>query len=310
MVERDGAASRRPARRRAVGTGGYAEYAAAPARLTFPIPDGVNDGAALALLIQGLTAWHLLPHVRAARRGRERRRPRRGRRRRLARGPARQAVRRGPRDRHRLERGEARARARARRRRRRRRHARGPRRRADRGQRRRAASTSCSRWPAAACSTQCLEALAPFGRLVTYGIASREPNEVAHRRAMRRSQARRRLLAHALPRSARRWSTRRCADLFARAAPRRAARRRGRDLRAVRGAPRARGPAGAAHDAASCCSIPRAERASKLAVADMTTFAELGLSEAVLEALARRRLRDRRARSRSRRSPSCSRAAT
>jgi len=41
------------------GTGGYAEYATAPASLTFPIPDGVDDGAALALLIQGLTAWHL-----------------------------------------------------------------------------------------------------------------------------------------------------------------------------------------------------------------------------------------------------------
>jgi NADPH2:quinone reductase len=41
------------------GTGGYAEYATAPAALTFPIPEGVDDGAALALLIQGLTAWHL-----------------------------------------------------------------------------------------------------------------------------------------------------------------------------------------------------------------------------------------------------------
>src|SRR5215217_6295197 len=42
-----------------VGTGGYAEYAAAPAALTFPIPDGVGDATALALLLQGLTAWHL-----------------------------------------------------------------------------------------------------------------------------------------------------------------------------------------------------------------------------------------------------------
>jgi len=41
------------------GTGGYAEYATAPGTLTFPIPDGVDDGAALALLLQGLTAWHL-----------------------------------------------------------------------------------------------------------------------------------------------------------------------------------------------------------------------------------------------------------
>jgi NADPH2:quinone reductase len=41
------------------GTGGYAEYATAPEALTFPIPDGVQDGTALALIIQGLTAWHL-----------------------------------------------------------------------------------------------------------------------------------------------------------------------------------------------------------------------------------------------------------
>src|SRR6185295_2754338 len=41
------------------GTGGYAEYATAPGALTFPIPDGVDDETALALVLQGLTAWHL-----------------------------------------------------------------------------------------------------------------------------------------------------------------------------------------------------------------------------------------------------------
>jgi len=41
------------------GSGGYAEYAAAPGALTFPIPDGVDDDTALALVLQGLTAWHL-----------------------------------------------------------------------------------------------------------------------------------------------------------------------------------------------------------------------------------------------------------
>jgi NADPH2:quinone reductase len=41
------------------GDGGYAEYATAPAALTFPIPDGVEDETALALVLQGLTAWHL-----------------------------------------------------------------------------------------------------------------------------------------------------------------------------------------------------------------------------------------------------------
>src|SRR4051812_31329802 len=42
-----------------VGTGGYAEYVAVPSELLVPIPDGVSDGQALAILIQGLTAWHL-----------------------------------------------------------------------------------------------------------------------------------------------------------------------------------------------------------------------------------------------------------
>jgi NADPH:quinone reductase len=42
-----------------LGSGGYAEYAVAPADRVFPIPDGVDDGTALALLIQGTTAWHL-----------------------------------------------------------------------------------------------------------------------------------------------------------------------------------------------------------------------------------------------------------
>jgi NADPH2:quinone reductase len=42
-----------------VGDGGYAEYATAPRELVYPIPDELDDGTALALIIQGLTAWHL-----------------------------------------------------------------------------------------------------------------------------------------------------------------------------------------------------------------------------------------------------------
>jgi NADPH2:quinone reductase len=42
-----------------VASGGYAEYAVAPEATTFPIPDGVDDGSALAMIVQGLTAWHL-----------------------------------------------------------------------------------------------------------------------------------------------------------------------------------------------------------------------------------------------------------
>ncbi len=42
-----------------IDSGGYAQYAVVPVQTTFPLPEGVDDGAALALLVQGLTAWHL-----------------------------------------------------------------------------------------------------------------------------------------------------------------------------------------------------------------------------------------------------------
>jgi NADPH2:quinone reductase len=42
-----------------VPSGGYAEYAVAHEAGVYEIPDGLDEGAALALLIQGLTAWHL-----------------------------------------------------------------------------------------------------------------------------------------------------------------------------------------------------------------------------------------------------------
>jgi NADPH:quinone reductase len=42
------------------GAGGYAERVAAADVLVWPIPDGVADGAALAMVLQGVTAWHLL----------------------------------------------------------------------------------------------------------------------------------------------------------------------------------------------------------------------------------------------------------
>lgn len=40
--------------------GGYAERALAPDALSFEVPDDVDDGQALALVLQGTTAWHLL----------------------------------------------------------------------------------------------------------------------------------------------------------------------------------------------------------------------------------------------------------
>ena len=41
-------------------SGGYAEKALVAPGMTFPLPDGVSDGQALSLMVQGLTAWHLL----------------------------------------------------------------------------------------------------------------------------------------------------------------------------------------------------------------------------------------------------------
>jgi NADPH2:quinone reductase len=43
-----------------LGGGGYAEKAVTHPAVTFPVPDGVSDGAALALVLQGTTAWHVL----------------------------------------------------------------------------------------------------------------------------------------------------------------------------------------------------------------------------------------------------------
>jgi NADPH:quinone reductase len=43
-----------------LNNGGYAEKAVAAEATAFEVPDGVEDGQALALVLQGLTAWHLL----------------------------------------------------------------------------------------------------------------------------------------------------------------------------------------------------------------------------------------------------------
>jgi NADPH:quinone reductase len=42
------------------GNGGYAEYAVVAEDLCWPLPNAVSDDQALALLVQGVTAWHLL----------------------------------------------------------------------------------------------------------------------------------------------------------------------------------------------------------------------------------------------------------
>ena len=43
-----------------VGSGGYAQKVAADPRRLFPVPDEVSDAQALTTLVQGATAWHLL----------------------------------------------------------------------------------------------------------------------------------------------------------------------------------------------------------------------------------------------------------
>src|SRR5664280_1861473 len=43
-----------------VGGGGYAEKVLAPPETVFDVPVGVSDGQALALVLQGTTAWHIL----------------------------------------------------------------------------------------------------------------------------------------------------------------------------------------------------------------------------------------------------------
>ena len=77
------------------------------------------------------------------------------------------------------------------------------------GQRR---STSSSRWPAAQVFDESFAALAPFGRIVAYGIATREQNEVRTGKLLRTLARGRRLLASTTCSSApagptRRWPT-------------------------------------------------------------------------------------------------------
>lgn len=52
-----------------LASGGYAEQAVADPGLCWEVPDGVSDAAALALLLQGTTAWHLLRTSAALREG-------------------------------------------------------------------------------------------------------------------------------------------------------------------------------------------------------------------------------------------------
>ncbi|CAB4885613.1 unannotated protein [freshwater metagenome] len=52
-----------------VSSGGYAEKAVAHKGVIFPIPDNVTDEQALCVLVQGTTAWHLLKTMAHLRKG-------------------------------------------------------------------------------------------------------------------------------------------------------------------------------------------------------------------------------------------------
>jgi NADPH2:quinone reductase len=49
--------------------GGYAQRAAASPAYTYEVPDGVSDGEALAVVLQGATAWHMLKTIAVLRPG-------------------------------------------------------------------------------------------------------------------------------------------------------------------------------------------------------------------------------------------------
>ena len=132
-----------------VGEGGYAQYATAPQERVFLDSRRRRRRYGARADRPGHDRVASLPHGRAPRRGRERRRPRRGRRGRLAGRAARPSARRRASDRDRLQRGEARARHRARRRRSGRSFAGGPHRAPDRGQSTASPWTWSSRCPAA-----------------------------------------------------------------------------------------------------------------------------------------------------------------
>lgn len=171
-----------------VPAGGYAEYVVAPAASTFPLPEGIDDGVALALVLQGLTAWHLyrtaarldegesvVVHAaaggvgtlavqlgKAFRAGRVIATASSEEKRRLALDLGADAAVDTNAD-----------------------DLTGALREANGGDR----VDVVLEMAGGRVFDQSLDALAPFGRLVTYGLASREPNEVSNGRLLRRSQA-------------------------------------------------------------------------------------------------------------------------
>ena len=193
-----------------VGDGGYAEYAIAPARARLPDPRRARRRHGAGADHPGPDRLAPVPHGRARRRRRERRRALGRRRRRLARRAARPAARRRARDRDRLERRRS-ARSRS---------SWAPTSAIDadaRGADRAAAARPTSGRPVdvvfemagGAVFDASYAALAPFGRIVVYGIASQRAERGAHRLAAAPLARGRRLLAVPLPRAPGRCSPRR-----------------------------------------------------------------------------------------------------
>ena len=223
-----------------VGTGGYAEYVAADEATVFPIEDGVSDATALALLLQGLTAWHLYRTsaklasgesvvVHAAAGGVGSLAVQLGR----HMGAGRVIATASTEEKRALalelgadaavdvgreDLGDALIEANG-------------------GER----VDAVFEMAGGRVFEESMKALAPFGRLVTYGIASREQNELRTGALMRRSHAVVGFwLMHCLRVPEMVGGPLR--ELGAARRARRAARRRGRDVRALRGPPAARGP--------------------------------------------------------------------
>ncbi len=105
----------------------------------------------------------------------------------------------------------------------------------------------------------CLEALAPFGRLVAYGIASHEQNDLRTGQLMRKSRAVIGFwLMHCLGR--RDMMEEPLADLFERTARGRAAAARRRYVSSNGGSPRPRGSPGPAHEREAVARPARIDR--------------------------------------------------
>ena len=229
-----------------VGTGGYAEYVAAPAATTFAVPEGVSDATALALLLQGLTAWHLYrtsAHIQpgesvvvhaaaggvgslAVQLGKP-----------LGAGRVIATASTEAKRELALELGaDAAVDV----------DARGPRRRAGRGQPRRARRRRArdGRRPRVRREPRRARPVRA-ARHLRHRVARAEHGRLG--RADAQEPRRRRLLADALPAAPRGAGRRAAAGAVRARRGRRAARRRGRDLPAVGGAARARGPPGAPH---------------------------------------------------------------